>query len=365
MKTFKFYRFFTVIAVVIATVFSTLPTSACTGISLTSKDGSKVIGRTMEWGTFIMRSRYLIIPRGHTQVAQTPSGVNGLTIKAKYGYVAIGVLEDNLVAEGMNEKGLAGELFYFPGYGEYETYDATKNSTTMVDAQFLSWALGNFATIAEMEKEIDNIHIVSYGHGFGAVHFNLADATGRQVVLEYKDGKAKLFENKIGVITNAPTFDWHMTNLNSYVNIFSGAAPTHEVVPGVTLKPFGIGSASLGLPGDVTPPSRFVRAAFYKTTAPQQSSGHKTSMQIFQILNNFDVPIGVEYTKDEKIPDMLSATQWTTVLDLNNLKFYYRSQNNSRIRCIDLQTIDFGTVKYQEKDIEKSNEQPIEYIEIK
>ena len=345
-------------------LFSVQSASACTGISFTAADGSFVVGRTMEWGTFVMKSRYMVVPRGYTMTAQTPTGVNGMKIVAKDGYVGIGVLDDNLLAEAVNEKGMMGELFYFPNYGKYEAYDPARNATTMADAQFLSWVVGNFATIAEMEEEIDKIHVVPYGKGFGTAHFRLADATGRQVVVEYIDEKLHIFEDEIGVITNAPSFDWHMTNLNNYVNLFSGSAPSRKLGK-VTLNQFGAGAGALGLPGDLTPPSRFVRAVFYMYTARQQATGHKAALQIFQILNNFDIPVGAEYSDPTIMPDMMSATQWTTAIDLKAMKFYYRTQFNSAIRCIDLKTIDFSKVKYQLCELDVCKEQPVEMIRIK
>lgn len=362
MKTTHFLHLIS--AILLMTVFGFCSAFACTGISLTAKDGSRVIGRTMEWGSFIVDSRYVVIPRGYTKISQTPSGTNGMKIVAKYGYVGIGVMEDKFILEGMNEKGLAGELFYFPKYGEHEEYDSSKNSTTIVDAEFLAWSLANFSTIDELEKAITNIHIVVYGHGFDHAHFRLADATGRRVVVEWSHGKAHFFENTVGVITNSPTYDWHITNLNNYVNIFAGSAESHEIVPGLEVREFGMGSAALGLPGDVTPPSRFVRAAFFIHTAKQQKTGYDAVMQAFQILNNFDIPLGVEFSDQTNMPDFLSATQWTSVLDLTNLKFYYRSEWNYTIRCIDLKSIDFGKVKYQEKEIEQKMQHPVEYIRI-
>ena len=365
MKNIRFSRIAALMIAAASVFFSYSPAEACTGISLTAKDGSFIVARTMEWGSFVMDSRWIVVPRGYVTQAQTPSGPNGMKIVAKYGYAGIGVLEDNLVAEAVNEKGLMGELFYFPKYGGYEKYDPSKNATTLSDAHFLAWVLGNFATIAEMEKEIGNIHVVPYGKGFDTAHFRLADATGRQVVVEYIDGKLNIFEDKIGIITNAPSFDWHMTNLNNYVNVFAGAAPVREVAPGVTLSPTGIGSASYGLPGDVTPPSRFVRAAFYVHTARPQATGLMSVMQCFQILNNFDIPVGVEFPDPKDMPDMLSATQWTTAVDLKHMKFYYRTQFNSAIRCIDVAAIDFGRVKYQSAPLDNSRHQPVEYIKVK
>ena len=103
-----------------------------------------------------------------------------------------------------------------------------------------------------MEKEIRNIHVVSCGKGFDTAHFRLTDKTGRQVVIEYIDGKLNIFENKIGVITNSPSFDWHMTNLNNYTNLVAGTGPNREIGNGITLRPTGTGAAFHGLPGDYT-----------------------------------------------------------------------------------------------------------------
>ena len=124
--------------------------TACTGISFIAKDGSKVIARTMEWGTFPMESHLIVVPRGYARLAVTPSGVNGMRLVAKYGYAGIGVLEEKFLAEGVNENGLVGELFYFPGYGKCEDYDPAQNSISVTDAQFLEWVLGSFADVDEM-----------------------------------------------------------------------------------------------------------------------------------------------------------------------------------------------------------------------
>ncbi len=364
MKYFGFLRHSLLAVASVAALWSFGEAKGCTGISFKAADGSYVVGRTMEWGSFVMNSRYMIVPRGYTLMAQTPSGDEGMKITAKYGYVGIGVLKDNLLAEGINEKGLVGELFYFPGYGVFEKYDPKYNSTTIEDGQFLSWALANFATIDEMEQALKEIHVVPYGRGFGTAHFRLADSTGRQVVVEYLDGTPTIFEDRVGVVTNAPSFDFQMLNLNNYVNIMPGSAPSREIMPGVELRPFGAGSASLGLPGDVTPPSRFVRAVFYVSSARTQPTGYKAVLQTFQILNNFDVPVGIEYPDPKIMPDMLSATQWTAVADIQGRKFYYRTQYNSSLRCIDLNTIDFGKVKFQLRDLDLTREQPIEYLKI-
>lgn len=363
MSRFNSMRLLRLSAIVLAAALGmTQQAAACTGISFVAKDGSKVIGRTMEWGTFPMESHLVVIPRGYSRLAVTPSGVNGMRLVAKYGYTGIGVLADNFLTEGVNEKGLVGELFYFPHYGKCEDYDSTKNSVSVTDAQFLEWVLGSFATVDEMVENLDKIRLVGFGGGFETAHFNIADASGHHVVVEYYDGRFHVHENEIGVITNSPSFDWHMTNLNNYINLFSGVTPPRELPSGVKLQSFGMGSAALGLPGDLTPPSRFVRAAFYVQTARPQETGFDAVLQTFQILNNFDIPIGAEFTDSEEMPDMLSATQWTTAIDTKALKLYYRTEWNSTIRCVDLNEIDFGRVEYQALPLDKVQQQPIEYV---
>ena len=123
-------------------------------------------------------------------------------------------------------------------------------------------------------------------------------------------------------------------------------------------------SGFLGIPGDVTPPSRFVRAAFYQSTAPLQDSAEKTVLQGFQILNNFDIPVGIEFPLGKVPADIPSATQWTSATDMTNRTIYYRTMYNSAIRSIDLRTIDFAKVKYQAIPLDNVSQQPIEQIKV-
>ena len=352
------------VSIIAAILGSLMDATACTGISLKAKDGSYVIGRTMEWGTFKLPSRLIIVPRGHTQRAVTPEGKNGMELKAVYGYAGIAVLDDNFMAEGMNEKGVVVELFYFPGYGEHMAYNPANHDRTVTDAQFLDWVLCNFASIDEMERCLHSIDFVTFGHGFESAHYRIADATGRDVVVEYYDNHWHVWENTVGVITNAPSFDWHVTNLNNYVNVFQGGVAPRQVNDKLHLKAFGVGAAAHGLPGDLTPPSRFVRAAFYVNSAKKMEDGWGTVKEVFQILNNFDLPIGAEFKQDE-MPDILSATQWTTATDIRARKFYYRTEWNYTIRCIDFNEINFAKVKFQTLPLDKVEDYPVENIRIR
>jgi choloylglycine hydrolase len=107
-----------------------------------------------------------------------------------------------------------------------------------------------------------------------------------------------------------------------------------------------------------------VRIAFYRATAPQLASAMPTVLQCFHILNNFDIPIGIEHSLGEA-PDIPSATQWTSAIDLTHRKVYFKTSYNNSIRCIDLASIDFEKVKYQSHLMDPVKEQPIEQIMIK
>lgn len=348
----------------IAGVLRTDETKACTGLSLRAKDGSCVFARTCEWGTDNLNSRYVIVPRGYKQKAFTPTGENGMVLEAKYGYVGVSVKLDQFVNEGLNEAGLSAGLFFFPGYGGYEKYDSALNSSTLIDMQLVPWILCNFATVDEVIAAIDDIHIVSLP-GVETAHWNISDKTGRQVVLEITGGKPHFYENKVGVLTNSPGFEWHLLNLNNYVNLYPGNAAPQQLTDEMLLKSFGAGTGFRGIPGDVTPPSRFVRIAFYRATAPQYATGYETVKQCFQILNNFDIPIGIEYADAGAAPaDLVSATQWTTAADFKAMKFYYRTAWNSTLRCIDLSAIDFAKVPFQSALLDKHLDQPVEYIKV-
>ena len=337
---------------------------ACTGISLTAQDGSRVVARTVEWADAAMQNGYVVSPRGHLHQSYTPTGENGLKYKSIYGYVGIYTEYEPFVVEGINEAGLSAGLFFFPRYGEYAPYDSAANEKTLCDMQFVSWVLSQFSSIDQVKEAINEIDLVTLNHKIGAVHWRIAEPNGRMVVLEVVAGVPHFYENKLGVLTNAPGFPWHMTNLNNYVNLEPGSAPDNTLKPGLTLEALGHGSGMLGLPGDFTPPSRFVRAAFFQTTSPVWPTGFDTVMQAFHILNNFDIPVGSQHAKADIPKGLPSATQFTAVTDQTAMKFYYRTAWNSNIRCIDLMDIDFKTVKYQSHPLDKVKVQPVEIVRI-
>ena len=351
-------------AVAVWAIFAT-DSKACTGISLTAQDGSRVVARTVEWAATPMQCGYVVAPRGHKHQSYTPTGENGLKYDAKYGYVGIYTEYEPFVVEGINESGLSAGLFFFPQYGEYAPYDSAHNAKTLCDMQYVSWVLSQFSSIDQVKDAISEIDLVTLNHKIGAVHWRIAEPNGRMVVLEVVAGVPHFYENTLGVLTNAPGFPWHMTNLNNYVNLEPGSAPDNQIKPGITLMPLGHGSGMLGLPGDFTAPSRFVRATFFQTTSPVWATGFETVVQAFHILNNFDIPVGSQHPKAEIPKGLPSATQFTAATDQTAMKFYYRTAWNSNIRCIELMDIDFSRVKYQSHPLDQVQQQPVEVVKVR
>ena len=170
---------------------------ACTGITLRTISGSPVTARTIEWAGNDLESRYSIVPRGYSQRSFTPDGQKeGMMFTAKYGYVGLAVEQAEFVVEGINEAGLAAGLFYFPGYGEYETYSDANKEKTVSDLQLVSWILSNFKSINEVKNAIYGIHIVTIDPRGSTVHWRITEPGGRQVVLEIVGKQVRFYENK-------------------------------------------------------------------------------------------------------------------------------------------------------------------------
>lgn len=350
-------------AIIACALLRTTSIQACTGITLNSKDGAIIVARTIEWGGSNLNSQYVTVPRGHTEQSYTPDGQNGMVFKADYGYVGLAVEQKEFIAEGLNEAGLSAGLFYFPNYGEYEKYEEATKDKSISDFQLVSYILGKCANLEEVKEAVKEVHIINIDPRASTVHWRFADRSGRQIVLEIIDRNVHFYDDNLGVLTNSPGFEWQMTNLNNYVNLYPGTVSPHKL-GNVELFSFGAGSGLLGIPGDVTPPSRFVRATFYQVTAPQKSTAIETVLQCFQILNNFDIPIGIEFSTSETPPDIPSATQWTSATDIKNGIIYFRTMYDSTIRSIDLRTIDFSTILYRAEPMDILKQQKIEILKI-
>ena len=163
----------------------------------------------------------------------------------------------------------------------------------------------------------------------------LHDATGKNLVIEFIDGKVKVYDNPLGVMTNRPEFDWQINNLRNYINL-DAHDKKDKVLNGIKIEPTGVGSGMLGLPGDWTPPSRFVRVAYsVDAVLPAKDAAEAVNLAE-HLLNIVDIPKGAIKENPALFVTLEGYAQWVVIKDLTNLVLYYKTYENTAWKKIDL-----------------------------
>lgn len=296
---------------------------ACSDFQVKAKDGSIVASRSMEF-PIDLKSKIWAMPRSANN---------------KYGYLGLdSVGKADLITDGMNEKGLsAGALVY--GAAQYQTPVQGKISVPIT--HICSYILGNFDSVEDVKKGLNQIRVVSESvkelGGVTGFHIAIHDAKGRSMVVEFINGETKTYDNPLGVTTNAPEFPWQITNLANYINL-----DPHDkkeiTINGVKVRPTGVGSGLLGLPGDWTPPSRFVKLAWMVSSAlpAKNASGAVTLAE--HILNAVDIPIGAI----KEAHNLYGYAQWALIKDLTNKVMYYRTYENQTLKVVDIKKLNLS-----------------------
>lgn len=332
----KHYLFFLLLA-------GALQIDACTGIKLTAKDGSIVHGRTLEFG-LPLECSMAVIPRGYSFTGTAPSG-KGLSYTAKYAALGTILFKDIALLDGINEKGLAAGTFFFPGFASYAAITKENQEKALSPSEFPHWILTQFASIEEVKNSLHQVVIAptlvtGWGNESPPFHYIVYDKLGKCLVIEPLNGQLVAYDNPLGVLTNSPAFDWHMTNLRNFINLNPVNVPA-LTINGLILAPFGQGSGLVGLPGDFTPPSRFVRAAIFSSTAIPSNRAEDAVFQAFHLLNQFDIPIGAVRTQDKENAHF-DYTMITCVRDPKALRYYFKTYENPTIHMVDLTAFDLN-----------------------
>jgi choloylglycine hydrolase len=311
----------------------------CTNFKIKpSKDGTVVVGRTMEFPDVIPWEVQVVaagVPRASAGVK------NGLAWTPQYGVVGMGAIGDGLLADGMNTEGLSAHALYMAGFCDYAAPAGTGNDISEMDV--IAYLLGTCKNVAEAKSAAATLNVVGVDPGVGFVpplHFLLHDATA-SIAIEFRPEGMSIVDNPYGVGTNPPFLDWHVTNLRNYVGV-SSVNPT-TTVHDTVLHPLGQGGGLLGLPGDYTPPSRFVRAAALMLLIDQPADAASAEAACLHVLNSFDIPAGLiseEFKPGQMVPEV---TSWVTVCNLTDRRYGYRTIGDPVPYVVDLTTTDFST----------------------
>lgn len=317
---------------------------ACTDFRLAAKDGTVMVTRTLEFGTDLA-SNLRSSNRNRSFQTTAPDGKPGMAWKAKYGYVFLDGMNQDFAIDGMNEQGLSVEALYLPGATKYQTVPAGKEQQALPYLYFGDWLLSNFKNVDEVKQALPNIYVFAFKPaGLTTVfplHYSIQDASGKGLVVEFVNGMLSLYENSLGVMTNSPTYNWQMTNLNNYLNL-SPYNPKPIVEDGMTFAATGQGAGAIGLPGDSSPPSRFVKMTYLtKTALPINDAAGLLNLSQ-HIINNVDIPLGSVRTKQSNGSDQYETTQWTVFKDLTHKMLYYRTYGDLTLHGISMDSIDFS-----------------------
>ena len=336
------------------------PALACTAFQITSKDGAQIYFRSMEFG-YPFNSKVLVVPRGTDFTGTAPGGKPGKKWTAKYGFVGLNAdIAPTLLADGQNEKGLALGMLYLPGFAQYLDPQAAPADKSIGSWEVLSYLLANCSSVDEAVAALQNDVYVAQQEFVPfkevlAVHYWIGDNTGKVVIAEYVGGKLKIHDAPLGTLTNSPPYDWQTINVGNYVDISPVNVPLRQLGKFTSVN-YGQGSGAIGLPGDMSPPSRFIRAALFSHWATPGATASDTVNLGFHVLNTFDIFNGaIQSNTADQTPNTkgfltssgqpklvnTDTTEWAVSHDRTNLKTYIRTYGGLKIQMVDLKAIDF------------------------
>ena len=255
-------------------------------------------------------------------------------IKNHYAMIGMAYVTDNypLYYDAINEKGLGMEGLNFPENADYKEIDESKNN--IAPFEFIPYILAQCENISEVKKLLENINIalINFSDNLPAspLHWIISDKDTSITVESVKDG-LKIYDNPIGVLTNNPTFDMQMFNLNNYMHL-SIMPPTNTFSNKLNLKQYSRGMGGIGLPGDLSSASRFVKATFTKLNSVSKDSEPESISQFFHILDSVCQQRGCVYMGE----NLFEITIYSSCCNMDKGIYYYKTYDNSQISAIDM-----------------------------
>ena len=255
-------------------------------------------------------------------------------LKEHYAFLGMAYLAGDtpLYFDGTNEKGLSMAGLSFPGNAVYR--DERAGMRNVAPFELISWVLGQCAKVEEAEKLLEDVRVVEEPFSgelpLTHLHWMIADRE-RAVTMEAVEEGVKIFDNPVGVLTNNPPFPFQMLYLNNFMSL-TRAAPTNRFCASIPLEPYSLGMGAMGLPGDLSSSSRFVKAAFTKFNSVCGGSEWESVSQFFHILGSVAQQRGcVQAGKDA-----YEMTYYTSCYNVDKGVYYYNTYHNSQINGVDL-----------------------------
>ena len=258
-------------------------------------------------------------------------------IKKHYAMIGMATVANGypLYYDATNEHGLSMAGLNFPANATYYSY--TANRDNIAPFELIPWILGQCRTVADAEKLLTQLNIInipfSDQYPLSPLHWIIADHHRSITVEPLQDG-LKVWENPIGVLTNNPQFDFHLHYLAHYLQLSTGE-PSGEFRKLLHISPYSHGMGAIGLPGDLSSASRFVRATFTKYNSVCDPDELSSVNQFFHILVSVEQQRGCCRTKDG-----LEKTIYSSCCNTDTGTYYYTTYDNRQINAVDMQKCD-------------------------
>lgn len=301
----------------------------CTAISYKNKDA--YFGRNLDlergYGEcVVITPRKFVIQMRHAE-----------TMKSHYAMIGMATVVNDfpLYYEATNEKGLSMAGLNFPENAVYYDYDREK--VNVAPFELIPWILGQCASVEEAKKLLENLNLVNINFSeqlpLSPLHWMVSD--GKQsIVIESLESGLWVYENPFEILTNNPGFDYHRINICNYMGLGTGPAST-QFQPELPLYNYSLGMGALGLPGDFSSASRFVKAFFVKENAVSNADEKSSVNQFFHMLNAVAMPKGCVWTERG-----FEYTRYSSCCNVNQGIYYYTTYNNLEITSISMHAVD-------------------------
>jgi choloylglycine hydrolase len=322
----------------------------CTAATYKTKDF--YFGRTLDY-EFSYGDEVTITPRNY-EFNLREMGI----LKSHYAIIGMAYVIDDypLYYDAINEKGLGIAGLNFVGNASYK--DKIEGKDNIAQFELIPWILGKCASVKEARILIEKMNILNTPYSnklpLSSLHWIIADSNEAITIESVKEG-IKVYDNPVGVLTNNPTFDKQMFALNNYMNL-SPKSPENKFSKDLNLDLYSRGMGAIGLPGDLSSQSRFVRVAYTKMNSFSKEDEKSSVSQFFHILNSVDQQRGCCDLGDGKF----EITIYTSCCNANKGIYYYTAYDNHQITAVDMHKEDLAAnklVRYPIIAEEQINEQ--------
>ena len=256
--------------------------------------------------------------------------------------ISAGINEYPLYYDATNEKGLSMAGLNFTGYTKYHEYDSNKLNITPFE--FIPYILSKYESVDDVKEALENINLVNINYSdklpLSPLHWIISDSESSITVECLKD-ELKVYDNPLGILTNNPPFDLQMFNLNNYRRV-SNKTPSNDFLKDYNLDVYSRGMGGMGIPGDLSSMSRFVKLAFTLTNSWSDDSEESSVNQFFHILASVEQQNGCTFIES---PDKYEYTIYSSCVNTSCGIYYYRTYGNSQINAVNMHNENLDTDK--------------------